>query len=273
GDAQKAAPKLTEDEAKAMFKKATALYKGNHLDDANNELLNLLTSSETLWTDYPRLAAAAALLRANVLFELKEYDEGQTVCDMLIKMAPNSPEAVDACYFCGYRADYYGKNAKAIEYLQTAVNSPHDGHFNTECYYLLAWNEWERKNTDLAEKYFAKIFRDFPTSPYWSNAAWAYAEIKYQDRDYVAAEKIVNETLAAGADDVIIDRLLLLKGELALKSRDFVKARTAYMTIIREYPESSCRRTALNRMQNIQELSEDYTDATDLAAAPTKASS
>ena len=273
GDAQKAAPKLTEDEAKAMFKKATALYEGNHLDDANNELLNLLTSSETLWTDYPRLAAAAALLRANVLFELKEYDEGQTVCDMLIKMAPNSPEAVDACYFCGYRADYYGKNAKAIEYLQTAVNSPHDGHFNTECYYLLAWNEWERKNTDLAEKYFAKIFRDFPTSPYWSNAAWAYAEIKYQDRDYVAAEKIVNETLAAGADDVIIDRLLLLKGELALKSRDFVKARTAYMTIIREYPESSCRRTALNRMQNIQELSEDYTDAADLAAAPTKASS
>ena len=249
-----------------MFKKATALYEGNHLDDANNELLNLMTSSETLWTDYPRLAAAAALLRANILFELKEYDEGQTVCDMLIKMAPNSPEAVDACYFCGYRADYYGRNAKAIEYLQNAVNSPHDGHFITECYYLLAWNEWERKNTDLAEKYFSKIFRDYPTSPYWSNAAWAYAEIKYNDREYVAAEKIVNEALAAGADEAIIDRLLLLKGELALKSRDFVKARTAYLTIIREYPQSSCRRTALNRMQNIQELSEDYSDPADGSA-------
>ncbi|MCR5358786.1 MAG: tetratricopeptide repeat protein [Thermoguttaceae bacterium] len=263
---KKAAPKLTEDEAKTMFKKATALYEGNHLDDANNELLNLMTSSETLWTDYPRLAAAAALLRANILFELKEYDEGQTVCDMLIKMAPNSPEAVDACYFCGYRADYYGRNAKAIEYLQNAVNSPHDGHFITECYYLLAWNEWERKNTDLAEKYFSKIFRDYPTSPFWSNAAWAYAEIKYNDREYVAAEKIVNEALAAGADEAIIDRLLLLKGELALKSRDFVKARTAYLTIIREYPQSSCRRTALNRMQNIQELSEDYSDAADGSA-------
>ncbi len=269
-DAKK--PKLTEDDAKAMFKKATAFYEGNHLDDANNELLNLMTASETLWTDYPRLAAAAALLRANILFELKEYDEGQTVCDLLIKMAPNSPEAVDACYFCAYRADYYGKNAKAIEYLQTAVNSPHDGHFNTECYYLLAWNEWERKNTNLAEKYFAKIFRDYPTSPYWSNAAWAYAEIKYQDREYVAAEKIVNEALTAGADEAIIDRLLLLKGELALKSRDFVKARIAYLTIIREYPQSSCRRTALNRMQNIQELSEDYCDAAETAAAPDKAS-
>ena len=270
-DAKK--PKLTEEDAKAMFKRATALYEGNHLDDANDELLNLMTASETLWTDYPRLAAAAALLRANILFELKEYDEGQTVCDLLIKMAPNSPEAVDACYFCAYRADYYGRNAKAIEYLQTAVNSPHDGHFITECYYLLAWNEWERKNTDLAEKYFAKIFRDYPTSPYWSNAAWAYAEIKYQDREYVAAEKIVNEALAAGADEAIVDRLLLLKGELALKSRDFVKARTAYLTIIREYPQSSCRRTALNRMQNIQELSEDYRDDADTDAAPAKVSS
>ena len=269
-----AASKISEEEAKTMFKKATSLYEANRLDEANDELLNLLTSSETLWKDYPRLAASAALLRANVLFELKEYDEGQTVCDMLIKMAPNSPEAVDACYFCGYRADFYGKNAKAIEYLQTAVNSPHDGHFNTECYYLLAWNEWERKNTDLAEKYFAKIFRDFPTSPYWSNAAWAYAEIKYQDREYVAAEKIVNEALAAGADEAIIDRILLLKGELALKSRDFVKARTAYMTIIREYPESPCRRTALNRMQNIEELSEDYCDASSVnAQQPAKSSS
>ena len=75
-----------------------------------------------------------------------------------------------------------------------------------------------------------------------------------------------------GADEAIIDRLLLLKGELALKSRDFVKARIAYLTIIREYPQSSCRRTALNRMQNIQELSEDYCDAAETAAAPDKAS-
>ena len=148
------------------------------------------------------------------------------------------PEAVDACYYCGYRADYYGRNAKAIEYLQTAVDSPHDGHFMPECYYLLAWNEWERKNTDLAEKHFAKIYRDYTGSLYWSNAAWAYADIKYQNRDFVAAEKIVNDALAAGPDESIVDRLLLLKGEIALKSPDFVKARTAYMTIIKEYPQS-----------------------------------
>jgi tetratricopeptide (TPR) repeat protein len=258
GNAERAAPTLTEEDAKAMLKKATDLYEGNRLDDANDELLNLMTGSETLWSDYPRLASTAALLRANILFELKEYDEGQTVCDMLIKMAPNSPEAVDACYYCGYRADYYGRNAKAIEYLQTAVDSPHDGHFMPECYYLLAWNEWERKNTDLAEKHFAKIYRDYTGSLYWSNAAWAYADIKYQNRDFVAAEKIVNDALAAGPDESIVDRLLLLKGEIALKSPDFVKARTAYMTIIKEYPQSPLRRVALNRMQNIEELSADY---------------
>lgn len=258
--AETPAPALTEEDAKEMLRKATESYEGNHLDDANDELLNLLTSSETLWTDFPRIASAAALLRANILFELKQYDEGQTVCDMLIKMAPNSPEAVDACYYCGYRADYYGKNAKAIEYLQTAVNSAHDGHYLPECYYLLAWNEWERKNTDQAEKYFSKIFRDYQNSRYWSNAAWAYAEIKYQNREYVAAEKIVNDALATGPDEAIIDRLLLLKGEIALKNRDFVKARIAYQTILREYPQSSCRRTALSRMQNVEELCEDYED-------------
>ena len=263
-------PKLSEDDAKGMLKKATQLYEQNHLDDANDELLNLLTGSETLWSDYPRVAAAAALLRARVLFELKEYDEGQTVCDMLIKMAPNSPEAVDACYYCGYRADFYGKNAKAIEYLQNAVNSPNDGHFMPECYYLLAWNEWERKNTDLAEKYFAKIYRDFPNSPYWSNAAWAFAQIKFEERDYAAAEKIVNEALAAGPDESVADLLLILKGEIALKSRDFVKARIAYMTVIKEFPQSPCRRRALNRMQNIEELSEDYSAASPAESDPAR---
>ena len=189
---------------------------------------------------------------------------------MLIKMAPNSPEAVDACYYCGYRADYSGKNAKAIEYLQNAVNSPNDGHFMPESYYLLAWNEWERKNTDLAEKYFAKIYRDYTNSPYWSNAAWAFAEIKFEERDYVAAEKIVNDALAAGPDESVADLLLILKGEIALKSRDYVKARTAYMTVIKEFPQSPCRRRALNRMQNIEELSEDYSAAPTADPDPTR---
>ena len=39
-----------------------------------------------------------------------------------------------------------------------------------------------------AEKYFYKIYRDYTNSKYWGHAAWAAAQIEYDDRNYPAAE-------------------------------------------------------------------------------------
>ena len=246
-----ASGRVDELEANTIFNRAGRLYKENKFEQADETLLKLLTSSDTIWEDCPTVAPAAALLRANILFQLKDYDEARTMCDQLVKKAPSSQQAADANYFLGFRADFYNHSDAAIEYFQKTINSPHEGDFRDAAYYYLGWNEWERKNVALAEKYFYKIYRDYTNSQYWGHAAWAAAQIEYDDRNYPAAERIVNETLSNRTDKTITDRLLFLKGEIALKNNDYPKARTAFSLITTQYPDSTLEGAARSRLASL----------------------
>lgn len=243
--------KITEIEANTRYNNALNLYKSGRYEQANEALLKLLTTSETFWDDCPNVAASAALLRANTLFKLKRYDDAQTMCKTLVKLAPYSAQAADAYYYLGFQADYYGQSDLAIEYFQKVISSSYEGKFRDRAYYGLGWNEWERRNTNLAEKYFRKIYRDYTDSDYWGHAAWAAAMIEFQNQNYPAAERIVNDALSQHPDMAIIDRLLFLKGEIALKSRDYPKARVAFNTITTRYPDSTLEKEARSRLASL----------------------
>lgn len=245
------AAKITEIEANTQYNNALNLYKSGRYEQANETLLKLLTTSETFWDDCPNVAAAAALLRANTLFKLKRYDDAQTMCKTLVKLAPYSAQATDANYYLGFQADYYGQSDTAIEYFQKVISSSYEGKFRDRAYYGLGWNEWERRNTNLAEKYFRKIYRDYTDSDYWGHAAWAAAMIEFQNQNYPAAERIVNDALSQHPDTAIVDRLLFLKGEIALKSRDYPKARVAFNTITTRYPDSTLEKEARGRLDSL----------------------
>lgn len=243
--------RMTEVEANTIYNNAANLYKSGRYEQASETLLKLLTTSETFWEDCPNVAASAALLRANTLFKLKRYDDAQTTCKTLVKLAPYSAQAADANYYLGFQADYYGQSDEAIAYFQKVVSSPYEGKFRDRAYYGLGWNEWERRNTIQAEKYFRKIYRDYTDSSYWGHAAWAAAMIEFQDQDYPAAERIVNDALSQHPDTSIVDRLLFLKGEIALKSKDYSKARVAFNTITTRYPDSSLEKDARGLLESL----------------------
>lgn len=216
------------EQANTLYRNARELVDFEKYERANEVLLKLLTTSDTIWQDAPSIAASAAYLRSKVLLNLGQTDDALTMLSTIVKLAPNSPEAAYSNYCLGYWADQKGLSQQAIDYYEKSVSIPNDGRFTVNAYYGLAWNEWEQHHIRDAEKHFQKIYREHYGSDYWGHAAWAAAMIKFQNRDYVAAERIVNDALAQDPDRAIVDRLLLLKGEIAMKNQDYVKARVAF---------------------------------------------
>ncbi|MDO5567009.1 MAG: tetratricopeptide repeat protein, partial [Planctomycetia bacterium] len=243
--------KIDEADASTMLTQAQSLFVNNDLDRANEKLLGLLTSSPSFWQDCPTVAPSAALLRTKVLFKLKKFPEAQTQCSMLVKQAPNTQEAAEANYYLGYCYDFYAQQDQAIDCFRKVVTSKFETDFTDDANYYLGMNEWERKNPVVAEDSFLKVYRSYKSSDYWGHSVWALAQIEFEAHNYEEAERLVNEALGDKPDHAIADRLLFLKGEIALKLRDYDKAKTAFDMLIAQYPSSAKVTVARNRLATL----------------------
>ncbi len=244
---------LTPVAAREALVKATNFYVNQEYDRANEVLLEAMTVSETFWQDCPAEAARVALLRAHVLYALNKRSEAQLMCQELLSNAPHSPEASVAAFYLGYAADLLGRRDDAIKYLSLAANSRTVSPLADAALYYLATNEWERRDVERAQQNFYRLYRSYPRSVYWSHAVWAIAKIEFDVKNDVVAEELVNEALAKKPDAAIVDYLLFLKGEIALRAKDYEKARVAFEMIVEQYPESVWRSKATNRLNAIPE--------------------
>ena len=244
---------LTPVAAREALVKATNFFVNQEYDRANEVLLEAMTVSETFWQDCPAEAARVALLRANVLYALNKRSEAQLMCQELLSNAPHSPEASVAAFYLGYAADSLGRRDDAIKYLSLAANARTVSPLADAALYYLASNEWERRDVERAQQNFYRLYRSYPRSAYWSHAVWAIAKIEFDVKNDVVAEELVNEALAKKPDAAIVDYLLFLKGEIALRAKDYEKARVAFEMIIEQYPDSVWRSKATNRLNAIPE--------------------
>ncbi|MBR4833571.1 MAG: tetratricopeptide repeat protein, partial [Thermoguttaceae bacterium] len=244
---------LTSVAIRAALAKATNFFVNREYDRANETLLEIMTASESFWQDAPAEAARVALLRANVLYALDKRSEAQLMCLALLSNAPNSPEAAVAAFYLGYAADQIGRRDEAIKFLSVAANSSASHPFADAALYYLATNEWERRDVERAEQNFYRLYRSHPRSVYWSHAVWALAKIQSDARNDVVAEELVNEALSKKPDAAIVDHLLFLKGEIALRAKDYEKARVAFEMIVEQYPNGVWRSKAINRLHSIPE--------------------
>ncbi|MBQ7813783.1 MAG: tetratricopeptide repeat protein [Thermoguttaceae bacterium] len=244
---------LTPVAAREALDKATNFFVNQEYDRANETLLEAMTSSETFWQDCPAEAARVALLRANVLYALNKRSEAQLMCQDLLSNAPHSREAAVAAFYLGSAADLLGRRDDAIKYLRRAANARDDSPYADVALYRLALNEWERGDVKRAQESFLRLYRGYRESAYWSHALWALAKIEFDAKNDVVAEELVNEALAKKPDAAIVDYLLFLKGEIALRAKDYEKASVAFEMIIEQYPRSVWRSKATNRLNAIPE--------------------
>ena len=259
---------LTPVAAREALAKATNFFVNQEYDRANEVLLEAITSSETFWQDCPAEAARVALLRANVLYALNKRAEAQLMCQELLSNAPHSPEASVAAFYLGYAADALGRRDDAVKYLSLAANSRTVSPLADAALYYLATNEWERRDVERAQQNFYRLYRSYPRSAYWSHAVWAIAKIEFDVKNDVVAEELVNEALAKKPDAAIVDYLLFLKGEIALRAKDYGKARVAFEMIIEQYPDSVLRSKATNRLNAIPERFRDPSATATPSVAP-----
>ncbi|MBR2004152.1 MAG: tetratricopeptide repeat protein [Thermoguttaceae bacterium] len=244
---------LTPVAAREALDKATNFFVNQEYDRANETLLEAMTVSETFWQDCPAEAARVALLRANVLYALNKRSEAQLMCQDLLSNAPHSREAAVAAFYLGSAADLLGRRDDAIKYLRRAANARDDSPYADVALYRLALNEWERGDVKRAQENFLRLYRGYRESVYWSHALWALAKIEFDAKNDVVAEELVNEALAKKPDAAIVDYLLFLKGEIALRTKDYEKANVAFEMIIEQYPRSVWRSKATNRLNAIPE--------------------
>lgn len=244
---------LTPGAAREALDKATNFFVNQEYDRANETLLEAMTVSETFWQDCPAEAARVALLRANVLYALNKRSEAQLMCQDLLSNAPHSREAAVAAFYLGSAADLLGRRDDAIKYLRRAANARDDSPYADVALYRLALNEWERGDVKRAQENFLRLYRGYRESVYWSHALWALAKIEFDAKNDVVAEELVNEALAKKPDAAIVDYLLFLKGEIALRAKDYEKASVAFEMIIEQYPRSVWRSKATNRLNAIPE--------------------
>ncbi len=254
---------LTPAKAQEALKRATEFYVNQDYDRANETLLEARLTSETFWQDCPAEAARIALLRARTLLELNKRAEVVMTCQDLLDSAPYSQEAAVAGVYLGLMADEAGRRDDAIQFLRRATSGRNDFPMLDVALYTLGMNEWERRNINDAVQTFDKLYRYYPSSPYWSHAVWALAQIESDARNDVEAEKLINEALAKKPDVSIVDYLLFLKGEIALRAKDYPKALVAFDMIVELYPNSVWRTRAKNRLSAVPEK---YLDSEYLAS-------
>ncbi len=245
--------RVTPTEAKDALAKAEKFFYNKEFDRCNETLLELLTSSETFWQDCPGVAPQVALLRANALMQLGKRSEAQMSYQSVIDNSPYSPEALIAAANVGFAYDDLGRTQEAADYLRRATVGGATTPLTDKALYLLGMNEKERGNIQGAKQAFARVYRDFPSSPYWSHATWALAALESSTGSDVEAEKLVNEALKSKPDVAIVDYLLFLKGEIALRAKDYAKALVAFDMIVEQYPDSSLYSRAINRLAAIPE--------------------
>lgn len=255
---------ITPAEAEQALEKAETFYHNHEFERCNEVLLETLTSSETFWQDCPGVAPKIALLRGSALITLGKRSEAQMSYQDVINHAPNSPEATIAATYIGLNYDLLGRQEDAIKYLRRATAAGRVTPLSDAALYYLGMNERERGNIQNATQAFERLHRDFPSSSYWSHATWALAQIKADERDDKAAELLVNDALAKKPDAAIIDYLLLLKGEIALRAKDYEKALIAFDMIVDQFPDSALYSRARNRLaaipaqyRNFEELDEE----------------
>ena len=234
----------TEAEQKALLRECTTLYKNRRFDLADTKLRELIAGNPV-----ETIRAEALLLRSKTIKEMGREREAiqllETICD---EHAHSEPYA-DALWFLGTYYESGGDLDRAVEYFEPLAREFPNGKNVDGALYYLGVHDMEYDTGRKANSYFTKIYKNYQHGKFWSHAAWMLAYEAYRKRDYALAENYVQKVLQHPPDRVILDRVLYLKGELALRSEEYETAFVAFKEVGKLCPDSPLRYTADKNMQ------------------------
>ena len=260
---------MTADEQEEILKQLYSRAnspEGNegYADEVISEL-NLLLHNYSL-AQYPYNVARAAVLRGNLLYEKKDVAQAIVMFDLAYESIPpgssfRDTETFEQAAFClGRNAGINGDFVNAAKYYSEALatTAGKKEEFRSGLMYRLGnslLNIPDMKREGLG--YFFQIYTDEKASKYWSHAALQVAiddfnEGKNNSVRYEDCEKVIDDLIFFRPNSTILDRVLYLKGELAMRNKQWDIAAESF-DAIRDYtPNSPFVGPAMQKLSDVR---------------------
>lgn len=225
---------LGDSEAKKLLRESNTLYRSERYREANDKLASLIAANpgETHLTE-------ALMLRGKTLLALGRDNEAVELLEKIVDDYPTAKEYPDALWGLGLYYDDCGDTYSSIPYFQTLADKFRSHPSANGALYFLAVDDLDNGNGRKADTYLKQVFRNYETGEYWSHATLLLAYEAYKKRDYHQAEMYVQKLLQHPPDYAILDHVLYLKGDLALRNKEYETAFVAFREIGNLCPESS----------------------------------
>jgi len=228
-----AASLLSDADQRRLLREANSYFRQQRYDQADIKLAELLSSQpvESILTE-------ALFLQGKTAYKLGREQESIRILERITDEFPASTEYPEALWGLGLYYESGGDTFRSVEYFQILVDKfPNFKHIDGALYFL-AVDDLTNNNGRKAATYLTRVHRNQRNGLYWSHAVWMLAYEAYKKKQYTQAEAYIQEILRGSPDVVVLDRVLYLKGELALRRDDFQSAFLAFREVVKLCPES-----------------------------------
>jgi tetratricopeptide (TPR) repeat protein len=174
----------------------------------------------------------------------------KTIMDNRMDDKRDTEPFVQAAFGCGHEAERNGDYAKAAQYYGEAYHTTTAKVVKNRAELLYRFGTTllkipARRTEGLG--CFEEIDDNEKTSDYWSHAALQLAIENYINGDYGRCEMTVDELIGVMPDKAILDRVLYLKGELAMRNKQWDIAADAFDAVRTVAPTGSLAKSAARK--------------------------
>jgi len=226
-------PSLSDIDQRRLLREAQEAFRSGRYNQVDTRLMELVAGkpAEAILTE-------ALFLQSKAKYKLGKERESISLLERIIDEFPESKEYPEVLWSLGLYYESGGESYQAVEYFQKLA----DGFLNFKhidgALYFLAVDDLANGSGRKATTNFSRIYKNNPNGLYWSHAAWMLAYEAYRKKEYSKAERYIQEILRHPPDVVVLDRVLYLQGELALKRNDYETAFLAFREVGRLVADS-----------------------------------
>jgi len=217
---------LSDTDQRRLLREANSFFRNQRYDQADAKLSELIASNPT-----EGVLTEALFVQAKAAYKLGRELESIRILERITDEFPTSAEYPEVLWTLGLYYESGGDSFQAVEYFQILADKFPNFKNIDGALYFLAMDDLMNGNGRTATTYLTRVHRTYRTGLYWSHAVWTLAYEAYKKKQYAQAEAYIQEILRNSPDAAIVDRVLFLKGDLAMRRDDYQMAFLAFKEV------------------------------------------
>ena len=196
---------------------------------------------EQLVTRFPDspLAAEAALVRGQLLEQLKQPEDALAMYRLVIDKYSASPQLAAALLGAARLSERLAHDADAAELYQRFDLEFPASPEHEAALYEWAWVLKKLNKSAEADLLFERLRSATPRGPFWADAVYRLAEHANQAKNYERANQLLTELIAGDPGPKIMPHALYLQSQVAMSEEQWQRATAPLERLINEYPDSA----------------------------------